>query len=139
MCEFFGGSYLFCFHFKPFSSFRATNFWRQRISRKLLKCLDQPCSQVNHLSNWYHPNRRRKLTFLHLFGEGQNKYGEDSIETAPLWFVFIHYLLTYPTYHQYFFSIFRYEYGNCLLGKEEENPSDDLLGAAARFIFLSFS
>jgi len=38
------------------------------------------------------------------------KHGEDSVETAPLW----------------------YEYGDCLLSKEEENPSDDLLGAAAR-------
>ena len=37
------------------------------------------------------------------------RYGDQSIESAPAWF----------------------EYGNALLLKEEENPSDDLLGAAA--------
>jgi hypothetical protein len=37
------------------------------------------------------------------------KYGDQSIECAPVW----------------------YEYGNILLEKEEENPSDSLLGVAA--------
>lgn len=37
------------------------------------------------------------------------RFGDQSIESAPAWL----------------------EYGSALLGKEEENPSDDLLAAAS--------
>ena len=67
------------------------------------------------------------------FGLGIIKHGEDSIETAPLWFVSVMKFITCEllTPKTDFFN-YRYEYGDCLLSKEEDNPSDDLLGAAAR-------
>lgn len=50
------------------------------------------------------------LSFLNYFDCFRTSvYGEQSIEVAPIW----------------------YEYGRALLMKEQENPSDDLLGAVA--------
>eukprot|EP01036_Dinobryon_divergens_P054217 gene54217-72456_t len=47
--------------------------------------------------------------FSDVLQSSSNTYGDTSIEVAPLW----------------------YEYGNALLSKEEDSPTDDLLGAAA--------
>jgi len=51
-------------------------------------------------------NHHLHFTLFFFHGSSSEKYSEQSIELAPIW----------------------YEYGNSLLAKEEDNPTDSLLG-----------